>query len=487
MSKKTAKPKTNLSKNLTKALNASGKHVFAILFVLQILLSIPFLALAKTNSASLNKDLSQVLQAQTGPSVEEFGYWNTKWCKPTVSGVQKKSFYSQSMDTWVGYTIYIPDEYYEATNATKKYPVIYFLHGVNGQECNYLSNTENNASSLIDLVKRGVIPPTILVFPNGGKGLGYMDSPGDCKITKECPETMIINELIPHIDNTYRTNASRMGRALEGFSMGGQGTMRLGLKYNNLFCSLGVLSPAYTPNPNEIESYIANDANDISQNMNIKMAVGSVEGLGSLDSVNMLDGFLAKYGIPTTKREVSIANGVGHDLGNLLAATDTKAPNNTIGERLALMHWDCLSGQGTGGDPLPPPNPDPTPDPDPEPDPEISVVESRITASATSGVAPLTVEFSGEGTTSSKGVITDYSWNFGDGVSGKGITQTHTYTMAGRYTVSLIATDSETSQDTANIEINVSSTNSGDSGQDCKPRSIRDRLNQFLGRPVRCR
>jgi S-formylglutathione hydrolase FrmB len=51
-------------------------------------------------------------------------------------------------------------------------------------------------------------------------------------------ETTIIQELIPHIDKTYRTIAARHGRAIEGFSMGGRGATRLAIKYPQLFCSL---------------------------------------------------------------------------------------------------------------------------------------------------------------------------------------------------------------------------------------------------------
>ena len=44
-------------------------------------------------------------------------------------------------------------------------------------------------------------------------------------------ETTVIKELIPYIDKTYRTIASRTGRAIQGMSMGGFGAMRLALKY----------------------------------------------------------------------------------------------------------------------------------------------------------------------------------------------------------------------------------------------------------------
>jgi endo-1,4-beta-xylanase len=61
-------------------------------------------------------------------------------------------------------------------------------------------------------------------------------------------ETITIDELIPHIDSTYRTIATRSGRAIEGFSMGGYGAAYLGPKYHELFSSISVLSGAlHTP------------------------------------------------------------------------------------------------------------------------------------------------------------------------------------------------------------------------------------------------
>jgi endo-1,4-beta-xylanase len=71
-------------------------------------------------------------------------------------------------------------------------------------------------------------------MPNGGKSGFYKDSYDG----KYMGETTIIRELIPHIDATYRTIASRAGRCIEGFSMGGRGSTRLALKYPDMFCSL---------------------------------------------------------------------------------------------------------------------------------------------------------------------------------------------------------------------------------------------------------
>jgi enterochelin esterase-like enzyme len=57
-------------------------------------------------------------------------------------------------------------------------------------------------------------------------------------------ETVIIQDLIPHIDATFRTLAQRQFRAIEGFSMGGFGAAHLGFKYPELFGAVSIMAGA---------------------------------------------------------------------------------------------------------------------------------------------------------------------------------------------------------------------------------------------------
>ncbi len=143
-------------------------------------------------------------------------------------GVVHRTFRSEALGREVGYCIYLPPGY--ATDATRRYPVIYNLHGAGGNELHAFSS----ARALHDGIVAGRWPAMILVLPNGGSHTFYKNS-ADGKLPAE---TLIIRELIPHIDATYRTVATRAGRAIEGFSMGGRGATRLALKYPELFCSL---------------------------------------------------------------------------------------------------------------------------------------------------------------------------------------------------------------------------------------------------------
>lgn len=168
---------------------------------------------------------SPILPAQTeGPSIR----WVNEVGKQELpDGVSHHTFFSQAANTEVGYCIYLPQEY---SNSDSRYPVIYNLHGNGGNEFHSFED--------IELLHRGILsgkwPPMIVVLPNGGRNTFYKDSyDGNFPV-----ETVLIQELIPHIDSTYRTIAARHGRCIEGFSMGGRGATRLAMKYPELFCSL---------------------------------------------------------------------------------------------------------------------------------------------------------------------------------------------------------------------------------------------------------
>jgi hypothetical protein len=77
-------------------------------------------------------------------------------------------------------------------------------------------------------IRAGKVPPMLIVFPNGLPNGMWCDS----KDGRTLMETMLVKELIPHIDVTFRTPAARDGRIIEGFSVGGYGAARLGRKYH---------------------------------------------------------------------------------------------------------------------------------------------------------------------------------------------------------------------------------------------------------------
>jgi enterochelin esterase-like enzyme len=144
--------------------------------------------------------------------------------------IQHKTFRSQSMGMDVGYCIYLPPSYEKSERAGKRYPVVYYLHG--GRPGSELKSV--GLSTFIEkAIRSNRIPPMIYVFINGGP-MSHYDYP---QIENGQGESVFIEELIPHVDSTYRTIASRKGRGIEGFSQGGRGTTRIMFRHPELFCS----------------------------------------------------------------------------------------------------------------------------------------------------------------------------------------------------------------------------------------------------------
>ncbi len=151
--------------------------------------------------------------------------WNNA-PKRADAHIQHGSFRSASLRTDVGYNICLPPQY--AEKAALRFPVIYYLHGYEGNESSYLEYAQywRNAVSRIG--------PVILVFVNGGEASFFCDSP-DGAIPGE---TVVMNELIPHIDQKFRTISNASGRSVHGYSMGGFGALKLAFKFPETFGSV---------------------------------------------------------------------------------------------------------------------------------------------------------------------------------------------------------------------------------------------------------
>jgi len=141
------------------------------------------------------------------------------------NGTQYQTFTSKTLGRDVSYLIYLPPGYEQEQ---KRYPVIYWLHGMG-------ANQRGGAMMFVPhveaAIKEGALPPCIVVLVNGMVRSFYCDSSDG-----QCPmESVIIKDLIPHVDQSYRTVATRAGRIIEGYSMGGFGAAHLGFKYPELF------------------------------------------------------------------------------------------------------------------------------------------------------------------------------------------------------------------------------------------------------------
>jgi S-formylglutathione hydrolase FrmB len=133
------------------------------------------------------------------------------------------------MDKDIGTLVIVPDNY---ESSQWSYRSVYILHGAGGDYGNWMRRVPE-LEELADEHK------FILVFPDGGKTSWYLDSPVD---TTMMYETYIIDELIPEVDKTYRTQPHRLRRAITGLSMGGHGALYLSLRHPEIFSSAGSMS-----------------------------------------------------------------------------------------------------------------------------------------------------------------------------------------------------------------------------------------------------
>ena len=145
--------------------------------------------------------------------------------------VSFKTFESEAAKAKVSYHIYLPATYQREPQ--QRFPVVYWLHGSGGG----LPGIPKVAAHFDAAIEAGKTPPCLVVFVNGMPEGMYVDwKDGTAPV-----ETVIVKELVPLIDKSYRTVATREGRMLDGYSMGGYGSARLGFKYPELFRSISIM------------------------------------------------------------------------------------------------------------------------------------------------------------------------------------------------------------------------------------------------------
>ena len=151
--------------------------------------------------------------------------------------VVETSFRSQAVRGVVRMEVYLPADY---TTSGKRYPVIYFLHGLPASSSSY-----RGADFLRDALDRAG-RPAILVAPQGAR-----DRDSDPEYLDWAPgrnwETAVGQELPRFVDRTFRTIPSRRGRALVGLSAGGYGATLLALHHLGAFAVVESWSGYFHP------------------------------------------------------------------------------------------------------------------------------------------------------------------------------------------------------------------------------------------------
>jgi enterochelin esterase-like enzyme len=137
-----------------------------------------------------------------------------------------------------------------------KYPVLYLLHGIGGDEKEWLNGGKPQVI-LDNLYARGRIKPMIVIMPNGramkdDRATGNIFDSAKVRAF-ETFEKDLLNDLIPFIEKKYPVLADRENRAIAGLSMGGGQSLNFGMGNLDVFAWIGGFSPApNTKRPEEL-------------------------------------------------------------------------------------------------------------------------------------------------------------------------------------------------------------------------------------------
>ncbi len=154
------------------------------------------------------------------------------------------AYYSETCQMERGYSILLPADYSE----DKKYPVLYLLHGIFGDEYSFSNDGSNKIKEIAgNMAADGLIEETIVVCPNMFATSDPEQKPGFDSVSVLPYDNFIndlVNDLMPHIEGKYSVLTGRENTYLAGFSMGGRETIFITLKRPELFGYVCAISAA---------------------------------------------------------------------------------------------------------------------------------------------------------------------------------------------------------------------------------------------------
>jgi len=137
--------------------------------------------------------------------------------------VRHSTFRSSALGRDVSVAVDVPPSY---DGATRRYPVVYALHGL--FESHAFWERRGLAAALAALREKGAVPELLVVAVDGGNSFFVNGPQGRF-------EDLVTKDLIGYVEATYRVVPGRAGRALFGVSMGGYAALRIAFEHPELF------------------------------------------------------------------------------------------------------------------------------------------------------------------------------------------------------------------------------------------------------------
>jgi enterochelin esterase-like enzyme len=209
---------------------------------------------------------------------------------------------SKTVGTTRKMNVYTPPGY----SAGTKYPVLYLLHGIGGDETEWQRFA--TVDTLLDnLIADGAATPMIVVMPNGR---AQVNDRAEGDIMASAPafaafERDLLDDVIPAIEARYSVSTAREDRALAGLSMGGGQTLNFGFAHLDRFAWIGAFSSA--PNTKAPAELFPDIDTVKSQAKLIYLSCGNKDGLFSISQG--VHRYLAERDVP----HIWNVDGHGHD------------------------------------------------------------------------------------------------------------------------------------------------------------------------------
>ena len=178
------------------------------------------------------------------PEGSEGDYYRPQQGVP-AGQVRSIYYYSNEQKTWRHAMVYTPAEYELAKNAKKRYPVLYLQHGMGEDETGW--SKQGHMQHIMDnAIAKGEAVPMIVVMESGDikAPFGGGNNQAGRSAYGASFYPVLLNDLIPYIDNNFRTKSDRENRAMAGLSWGGHQTFDVVLTNLDKFAWLGTFSGA---------------------------------------------------------------------------------------------------------------------------------------------------------------------------------------------------------------------------------------------------
>ena len=224
------------------------------------------------------------------PEGEEGNYYRTQHVPH--GQVRTCTYYSETQQRFRRCVVYTPAEY--ETKPKKRYPVLYLQHGMGEDETGW--STQGLMYNIMDnQIAAGKCVPMIVVMESGDVEVGFRPRPGkdvneERNLYGASFAKLMINDLIPMIDKTFRTYTDREHRAMAGLSWGGKQTFDITLTNLDKFSYIGGFSGAiFGLNVEDAFNGVFTDASAFNKKVHcLFLGCGTEENMGTAQLVKSL-------------------------------------------------------------------------------------------------------------------------------------------------------------------------------------------------------